>query len=75
MPPPKDPHEPLLSRHDEPLELPVHKQGAGPIVGIVIIVVLLAIGALYFWGAHLNTQANRYNNLPFIPGDSTTTAQ
>lgn len=36
-------------------ELPTaRKQPAGPIVGIVIILILTIIGALYFWGAYLN---------------------
>ena len=26
----------------------------GPIIGIVIIIVVLVVGALYFWGASLN---------------------
>lgn len=55
--------------------LPEHTQkkqrgGSGPIVGIVIIVFLLSIGALYFWGAQLNGQEPQ--PLPLIPGDSAT---
>ncbi len=48
---------------------PARKQSAvGPTVGIIIILVLLIIGALYFWGASLN-RPNPNDNLPFIPGD------
>ena len=51
-----------------------NKSSAGPVFGIIIIVVLLAIGGLYFWGAHLNAQNNPNNQVPLIPaGDSTTT--
>lgn len=55
--------------------LPEHTQkkqrgGSGPIVGIIIIVFLLIIGALYFWGAELNEREQQ--PLPFIPGDSVT---
>ena len=30
----------------------------GPVIGIVIIIVLLIFGGLYFWGAQLNRQAS-----------------
>lgn len=41
--------------------------GAGAIIGVIIIVFMLALGGLYFWGAQLNRQAQP---LPFIPGDT-----
>jgi len=47
------------------------KSGAGAWIGIIIIVILLGFGALYFWGAYLNRQ-NSVDQLPFIPGDSST---
>lgn len=47
------------------------KVGAGPIVGVVIIVALMIFGGLYFWGAYLNNR-NSANTLPLIPGDSVT---
>lgn len=54
--------------------LPEHnrsrKSGAGAWIGIIIIVILLGFGALYFWGAYLNKK-NSIDQLPFIPGDST----
>lgn len=50
---------------------PAHKKPVGPIVGVIIIVLLMAFGALYFWGATLN-QKNPDNNLPLIPADSST---
>ncbi len=55
-------------------EQPQQKTAAGPIVGIVIIVALLIIGALYFWGAHLNA-VNPENNLPLILGNDSTQTQ
>ncbi len=48
--------------------------GVGPMVGIVIIMIVLIIGALYFWGQQLNRERPE-NDLPFIlPDNSTTTA-
>ncbi len=63
--PPFDPVDHLLP--------PARKQSAaGPTVGIIIILILLIIGALYFWGASLN-RPNAADNLPFIPADSSYT--
>lgn len=38
----------------------------GPIIGVVIIIVLLGFGALYFWGAYLNKR-EQSETLPLIP--------
>jgi hypothetical protein len=66
--PPIPPHEPQT---DTDFQLPPgHKSGSGPIIGVVIIVIMLVLGGLYFWGASLNREAE---TLPFIPGDSTST--
>jgi hypothetical protein len=48
---------------------PHKKGGMGASVGIVIIVILLILGGLYFWGARLNQAPQQ---LPLIPGDSAT---
>ena len=32
---------------------------AGPVIGVVIIILILIVGALYFWGAQLNKEANQ----------------
>lgn len=40
----------------------------GPTVGIVIIVLLLLVGALYFWGQQLNKAD--HNPPSYIPGDT-----
>ena len=67
------PSEAPLSR-PEILEVRVpeqRKSGVGPTVGIIIILVLLIVGGLYFWGAHLNRQAEQ---LPFIPEQNSTSA-
>lgn len=45
------------------------KSGMGATVGIVIIVILMLFGALYFWGAHLNAQKAQ-QQLPLIPPDN-----
>ena len=52
----------LLAPHEK-------QSGIGPVVGIVIILLLLAFGGLYFWGASMNREAEP---LPLIPGDSST---
>jgi hypothetical protein len=46
------------------------KGGMGATVGIVIIVILLIFGGLYFWGERLNQ--GEPQQLPLIPGDTTT---
>lgn len=38
----------------------------GPVVGAVIIILVLALGALYFWGAQLNKEKET-DTLPLIP--------
>lgn len=68
------PQSPIPNENEDRLLPAGHKSGVGPIVGIIIIIVLLILGALYFWGAHLNAQNNRNDQLPLIPAsDSTTT--
>ncbi|MDB5238324.1 MAG: hypothetical protein JWM46_594 [Candidatus Kaiserbacteria bacterium] len=65
-PPVQPPAEqrPSFSYVDQP-----RKGGAGPTVGIIIIVILLIFGALYFWGAQLNKQQDQ---LPLIPSSTGT---
>lgn len=55
----------MLPEHTQTHE----KAKAGPVVGIVIVVVLMIFGGLYFWGAQLNKVEEP---LPLIPGDSAT---
>lgn len=61
-----------------PTETPSHvpnspkKGAAGPTVGIIIIVLILMLGALYFTTTGLNSN-NDDQQLPFIPGDATST--
>ena len=47
------------------------QSGIGATVGIIVILVLVVLGALYFWGAYLNNK-NSVDQLPFIPGDNST---
>jgi len=49
------------------------KSSAGPLFGIVIILGVLILGALYFWGAHLNAQKAQ-DQVPLIPADNSTQA-
>lgn len=51
MPPNQLPHAFIDTDHLLP---PARKRPAGPIAGIAIIVILMIVGALYFWGAYLN---------------------
>lgn len=54
--------------------LPPHKRSAiGPTAGIIIILVLIVLGALYFAGAYLNRRDSA-DQLPFIPEESSTQA-
>lgn len=32
------------------------REGSGPIIGAIIVVILLVFGALYFWGQQLNKE-------------------
>lgn len=41
--------------------------GAGPIIGIVIIIALLIFGGLYFWGMQAQKEAEV---LPFVPANN-----
>jgi uncharacterized protein HemX len=51
-----------------PPEAPKNGSG-GPVVAIIIIIALLILGGLYFWGAQLN-QMTSEESLPLIPGDA-----
>ena len=48
--------------------LPPQKTPMGPTIGIIIILLLMGLGALYFWGARLNHE--NQNPPPYIPGDT-----
>jgi len=52
--------EPILPSpidQNEKLLLPKRKEH-GPLVGVIIVIVVLVFGALYFWGAYLNTHTS-----------------
>ncbi|MDZ4226980.1 MAG: hypothetical protein U1D26_00715 [Patescibacteria group bacterium] len=66
------PQDPIPNENKDRLLPPAHRTSAGPIIGVIIIVLLLVVGALYFWGSHLNSD-NSPDQLPLIPGDSPTT--
>lgn len=59
--------QPLYTSPVTPSSIPQKPSSAGPIIGTTIVIVLLALGALYFWGARLNERVPE--ELPFIPGD------
>ena len=48
------------------------RKPVGPVIGTAIILVLLILGGLYFWGAHLN---RTQNPPPLILGNDTQTNQ
>lgn len=48
QPPPFDPTDHLLTQG--------RRSSVGPVVGIIIIIVLMVVGGLYFWGAYLNQE-------------------
>lgn len=50
---------------------PHHKKSAGPMIGTVIVVIMLILGALYFWGEKLNKEAQQYQ-APLIPNGTVT---
>ena len=66
--PPQNATPPLNPPNGAPTK-PRTEKKMGPMFGIFIIVILLVFGGLYFWGAHLNQQAQQ-EQLPFIPGDA-----
>lgn len=56
----------------EPFEPREPKGSAGPTSAIIIILLLMIAGAIYFWYA----KERRVDTLPYIPGNtSTTTSQ
>ena len=67
------PQSPIPNENEDRLLPPGHKSGAGGLIGIIIIIVLLIFGALYFWGAHLNNQSEQ-SPVPYIPADTSTTS-
>jgi hypothetical protein len=48
-------------------ELQKKSGGLGPIIGIFIILMLLALGGFYFWGAALNREPDV---IPIVSGDA-----
>jgi len=53
---------------------PAAPKSAGPVVGIIIIIVVLVIGALYFWGDQLNKQTPQTQEIPIGALDQATTS-
>lgn len=50
----------------QPNDMPSSGSSAGPIVGIIIVIAVLALGAWYFWGS---LEQRPSDELPLIPGD------
>ncbi len=69
------PQSPIPNENEDRLLPPAQKPSYGPIVGIIIIVLVMVIGALYFWSARASLQSKQ-DQLPLIlPDNSTTTSQ
>ena len=50
--------------------MPEHESKVGPIVGIIIVIIVLVIGALYFWGERLNkTESDSSQSISAEVGD------
>lgn len=47
----------FLKHPTEGERLAVEKSGIGPIIGAIIVVILLAVGGLYYWGAYLEERS------------------
>ncbi len=57
----------LLARHagiSDERESPARKRPVGALVGVAIVVLLMTVGGLYFWGAHLNRPTVENNPTP-----------
>ena len=65
------PTNPMPEEHKE--NTVPEKSSAGPLIGATIIIVVLALGAFYFWGAHLNTVKKANDGLPLIPAEGADT--
>ena len=50
---------------------PRETKGSGATVSIVIILLLMIVGAVYFWYAR---QDQKVDTVPYIPGNSSTTS-
>lgn len=49
--------QPPVMQQEAPVSPEPEKSGGmGPLIGIVIIIIVLIFGGLYFWGAQLNSQ-------------------
>lgn len=48
--PPMQPQQPTPPKEE--------KGGMGPLIGSIIVIIILVIGAIYFWGGMLNKQEN-----------------
>lgn len=62
---------PTNAPQSTPSKMPPQKPGSmGPFFGIIVILIVILVGAFYFWGKALNEQ--HQNPPPYIPGDATT---
>jgi uncharacterized protein HemX len=53
-------------------EPPKKKEPVGPIVGVIIILVLMLVGAVYFF--HAQQEVRKREPVPYITGDAASTS-
>lgn len=63
---------PIASGSQMPVQPEPPKGGVGPIAGAIVVILLLAAGGLYFYGAKLNEKNQMDNNIPYIPSEEMT---
>lgn len=66
---PPSPEAPIDTDHT----LPAHQnKSVGPVIGTIIILIILIMGALYFLSVRLNKEGTAQNQIPYIPSGTTT---
>ena len=58
---------PVASGSQMPVSGSPERKPIGPIAGAIIVIALLVLGGLYFWGAQMDMQTEE---TPYIPGDA-----
>jgi len=57
----------------DPMQPSVEKKSFGPIIGIIVIIIVLVIGAFYVWGGKLSNSSSEA--APLTPTDSVSDIQ
>jgi hypothetical protein len=65
-----------MDQNDNPTPEKPTEGSVGPAIGVIIIIAVLVIGALYFWGSRLNKEPEQSTSTPetgFTDQSATTT--